>query len=195
MLSFIWCFLVIISFIFGLANNSVAKVTDALFDGAASSVTTIISLLGIMCFWSGLMEIMKRSGLTEKLAKILSPIISFLFPGVLQKSDAFSYIILNITANILGLSNAATPLGLKAIAELDKENGHSDIASDDICMFVLINTASVTLVPSTVIAIRSALSSSNPAEIIVPVWISSLCALAVGVFSAKLLSKRKGGLK
>lgn len=190
MLSYIWAGMLIVSYIFAILNNNVAYVTEAALDGAGSAVTMAISLLGIMCFWSGLMEIAKRSGLTEKLSHLLAPLIHLLFPELSPKGAAFSSIVLNMIANLLGLSNAATPLGLKAMTELYKENKSIKTASDAMCMFVVINTASITLIPSTVIALRSAAGSSSPFEIILPTWVSSIIALTVGVIFAKLFSKR-----
>ena len=190
MLSYIWAAMIIISFIFGFFNNNIDAVTNAAFSGCSDSVNVVISLLGIMCFWSGLMEIAKRSGLTKKIAKILYPAISRLFPELSPKSDAMSAISLNIIANLLGLSNAATPLGLKAMEELKKESKYDSRASHSMCRFVLINTASVTLVPSTVIALRSATGSLFPAEIILPTWIASISALTVGIVASKILSKK-----
>ncbi len=190
MLSYIWAGMLIVSYLFAIFNNNVALVTEAALDGAGNAVTMTISLLGIMCFWSGLMEIAKRSGLTEKISRLLAPLIHLLFPELSPKGAAFSSIVMNMIANLLGLSNAATPLGLKAMTELENENKSVKRASDAMCMFVVINTASITLIPSTVIALRSAAGSSSPFEIILPTWISSIFALAVGVTFAKLFSKR-----
>lgn len=189
MLGYIWSGMILISYFFALLKGKIPQVTDAILSGAADSVSMTISLLGIMCFWSGLMEIAKSSGLTEKIAKLLSPLVKKLFPDISANSKAFSAIIMNMIANLLGLSNAATPLGLQAMSELDRENHSDKTASNAMCMFVVINTASITLIPSTVIALRSAAGSSAPFSIIIPAWISSALALLTGIAFAKYFSK------
>lgn len=189
MLTYIWALMIIVSFLFGILTNTPQNVTNAALKGSAEGVNMTISLLGTMCFWSGLMEIAKRSGLTEKIAKIFSPVIHLIFPELSPKSPAFSAIVMNIIANLLGLSNAATPLGLKAMEELKKESHDKTVASNSMCMFVVINTASVTLIPSTVIALRLSAGSLNPFEIIIPAWISSVLALTVGIVFAKFFQK------
>ena len=145
-----------------------------------------------MCFWSGLLEIAKKSGLTYKLSKILEPFMRFLFPELKKNSPAISAMLMNMVANFLGLSNAATPLGLKAMEELNKENNYRKRASNAMCLFVVINTASVTLIPTTVIAMRAAAHSNEPFSIIVPVWICSAISVTVGITLAKIMAKRGG---
>lgn len=190
MLGYIWAGIIIFSYIFSIFTSRIAIVTEAALSGAGDAVSLAISMLGITCFWSGIMEIAKKSNLTEKIAKIMSPLISRLFPDISPKSPAYSAIVMNIIANLLGLSNAATPLGLRAMAELKRENNNAPVASGAMCMFVLINTASVTLIPSTVIALRSASGSLFPFEIILPAWISSFCSLFAGIIFYKFLTKR-----
>lgn len=190
MLGYIWAGMIIFSYIFSILTGRTTSVTEAALSGAADAVSLTISMLGITCFWSGIMEIAKKSNLTEKIAKIMSPLISRLFPDISKNSPAYSAIIMNIIANLLGLSNAATPLGLRAMAELKRENNNKPLASDAMCMFVLINTASVTLIPSTVIALRAASGSFYPFEIILPAWISSFCTLFAGIALYKFLTKR-----
>ena len=143
----------------------------------------------MMCFWSGLLEIAKRAGLTEKLAKLIRPLTQLLFPRLRGDSPAVTAMVMNMTANFLGLSNAATPLGLAAMQELEKINPKPGTASDEMCMFVVINTASISLIPTTVIALRSAAGSQDPFGIIVPVWLCSVTAVTVGVIAAKLMQR------
>ena len=190
MLTYIWAIMILVSYIFAFLSDNAEAVTNAALNGAAESVNMTISLLGTMCFWSGLMEIAKKSGLTEKIAKFLSPVIHLIFPELSPKSSAFSAIVMNMIANLLGLSNAATPLGLRAMEELKKESLDKERASNSMCMFVVINTASITLIPSTVIALRIAAGSTAPFEIIIPAWISSFLALVVGIIFAKIFSKK-----
>ncbi len=193
MMGFIWGGMIITAFLFGLITSDMESVAQSALKGAENAVTMSMGLLGMMCFWSGLLEIAKRAGLTEKLATFIRPLSKILFPKLKPGSPAITAIVMNMTANFLGLSNAATPLGLAAMAELDKINLQKDRASDEMCMFVVINTASITLIPSTVIALRAATGATDPFSIIVPVWICSVLSLLVGVTVAKLLSKRGRG--
>lgn len=189
-MNYIWGAIIIISYIFSVFAKTTDAVTKSIFDGCESAVSLVISLLGMMCLWTGLLQIAQNSGLTKKVQKLISPLITFLFPNVRKNSETAGAISMSITANLLGLSNAATPLGLSAMEKLEKENLIKDTASDDMCMFVLINTASITLIPTTLLTLRTAFSSSAPFEILIPVWIVSIASLASGVICAKLCSRR-----
>lgn len=189
LINYIWGAIIIISVIFGILSGNTSKMASAFMDGADSAVSMTISLLGIMCFWTGIMKIAENTGVTDLIAKLLNPLINFLFPKLKDK-EAKNAIVMNITANMLGMSNAATPLGLKAMERL-KKYANGNTATDDMCMFVVINTASIQLIPSTVIAIRQSAGSVNPTEIIPAVWLCSLCAITVGVIFAKFNSLRR----
>lgn len=191
MMGYIWGGMILVAFLFGLINGQTEAVTQAVLDGAGSAVSMAFELLGMMCFWSGLLEVAKRAGLTQKLARCLRPIMRVLFPRLAPDSPAISAMVMNITANFLGLSNAATPLGLAAMSELQKVAPKNGRATDEMCMFVVINTASISLLPTTLIALRTAAGSQEPLCIILPVWICSLAALTVGVLTAKLLAQRE----
>jgi len=180
----------LISILFGIANGRIEDVTTASMDGAKEAVTMSISLLGAMCLWSGFMEIAKEGGVTKYCSKLFKPVIKFLFPKLPENSPASEAIVMNMVANLFGMSNAATPLGLKAMGELDKLHKKS-YASDEMCMFAVLNTASLQLIPSTMIVLRQTAGSANPFEIIPLVWIASLISITVGVVSAKLFSMRK----
>lgn len=190
MLNYIWSGMILIAFVVALLCGRVEEVTAAAVDGAGAAIETCIGLLGIMCFWSGLAKIAENSGLTKVFAKILSPVTKLLFPKLKKESAAMYAIVMNMVANLLGMGNAATPLGIAAMKELDRENKHRSTASNEMCMFVVLNTASIQLIPSTVISLRQMFGSEHPSEIVVPVWICSLCALFVGVTVAKILEKR-----
>ncbi|MBQ7953649.1 MAG: nucleoside recognition protein [Clostridia bacterium] len=189
MLNYIWSGMMIIAVIFGLLTGRITDVSSALMTGANDAVAMTISLMGIMCLWTGIMNIAENTGVTEIVAKMLSPLMRVLFPKLKDKK-AKDAIIMNMTANMLGLSNAATPLGLKAMQEL-KRLSDGKTATDEMCMFIVINTASLQLIPSTVIALRQAEGSVTPTDIIIPVWISSVCVITVGVLAAKIFSKRQ----
>ena len=137
------------------------------------------------------MKIATNTTLIEKLTKILSPIINYLFPQTKKNKKIQKEISMNMVANILGLGNAATPLGLKAMKTMQEENPEKDTLTDTMAMFIIINTASIQLIPTTVIAIRTSLGSNNPTQIILPVWIATICAAIAGTTVAKILSKRR----
>lgn len=191
MLNYIWGSMVIISLITSLFTGRVEETAAAAVGGAASAVESCISLLGVMCLWTGIAKIGEKAGIISVFSKILRPITKIIFPRLKEDSPALSAIIMNIVANLLGMGNAATPLGIKAINELDKINKGERKASDEMCMFVVLNTASIQLMPATVISLRQSFGSANPGEIILPVWVVSVCALFVGVSVAKLLERRR----
>ena len=182
--------MIIISYIFSFFTGTTDAVTKSVFDGCGSAVTLVISLLGMMCLWTGLLEIAQSSGLVFKIKRLLSPIISWIFPTIDIKSDIAGEIAASITANLLGLSNAATPLGLSVMEKLEKRNLTKDIASDEMCMFVVINTASVTIIPTTLLTLRMSFASNSPFEIIVPVWIVSIISILSGIICAKICARR-----
>ncbi len=192
MLNYIWGGMIIISFVVSIFTGRIDETAKAAMEGAGGAVETCIGLLGVMCLWTGIAKISENSGLTKIFAKLLRPITKLIFPKLKPGSAALDAIVMNMVANLLGMGNAATPLGIKAMKELDKLNKHKSSASDEMCMFVVVNTASIQLIPATVIALRQASGSANPAEIVVPVWICSVCAVTVGIIAAKLMT---GGSK
>ena len=185
MMNYVWAGMILAAYLFAAFSGRVDAVTQGALDGAKNAVETVLSLLGMLCFWTGLLEIAKRSGLTEKLARLARPLLRVLFPSLRPDGAAASAIVMNMIANFLGLSNAATPLGIKAMEELDRINPEKGRASDAMCMFVVVNTASINLVPTTLIALRVAAGSAQPFEIIVPVWICSVLSVTVGVLAAR----------
>jgi len=191
LLNYIWAGLILLSFIASVFTGRTGQTAAAVFDGAKGAVQMCITLLGIMSLWTGLMKIGEKSGMTEKFAKLLSPVTRIIFPKLKTGSAAMNAIVMNMVANMFGLSNAATPLGLAAMRELEKINPRPGIASDEMCMFTVINTASIQIIPSTVIALRLANNSANPTGILLPVWIASLCSLTVGVVSANIMQRRQ----
>ena len=191
MLDYIWSFLMIISFVFGIINGRSGQVTQAVFSGAQSAVTLCLTFAGTIALWSGLMNIAEKSGITKALSATLKPIIKLLFPGLNPKSPAARAICMNISANMLGLGNAATPFGLEAMKQLDIQNPVKGVASNHMITFVVVNTASIQIIPTTIAMLRSKYGSSNPMDIITAVWITSICSLIIGVIIASLLNKNK----
>lgn len=190
MLNKIWPIFILISIIYSIFSGNVENVNNAVFNSAESAISVTITLLGMMCLWSGIMKIASNVSLIEKLCKIINPIINFLFPELKKNEKIKKEISMNIIANFLGLGNAATPLGLKAIKSMQKENKNKDCLSNSMMMFILINTASIQLIPTTVFAIRSSLKSENPTNILIPVWCSTLSAAVAGIICVKLIMKK-----
>jgi spore maturation protein A len=193
MLNYVWAGLIIVGFIFGALNGRMEEVTNAAIQSAGKAIELGIGLLGVMCLWNGLMGIAEKSGIIRIIAKLVRPLFMVLFPETPRNHPAVGAMVMNLAANFLGLGNAATPLGLKAMTELQKLNPKKDTATDSMCMFLVLNTAAIQLIPATVIAIRASAHSANPAEIIVTVWIASVCATLAGIFAAKILSGMSKG--
>ncbi|MBE6738626.1 MAG: spore maturation protein A [Ruminococcaceae bacterium] len=191
MMNYIWAILIFISFVFAILTNNISALSNAVLEGANEACELLLSIIGVMCFWSGMMEIAKRAKITDALAKLFSPLLTKLFPNVEKNSPAMHYISLNVSANLLGLGNAATPFGINAMKELQKTNEHKDTASDSQLLFVVLNTASVQLFPTTLCAYRSRYGSTEPFSILPSVWITSAAALIVGITVAKIFCIRK----
>jgi spore maturation protein A len=183
MVNFIWLFFIVAGFVVAAAQGKIELVTQAVFDGAKSGVTVCFGLISIMVFWLGIMRIAEDAGLLRVLSSLLQPVVRFLFPSVPRNHPALAYIMSNMGANILGLGNAATPMGIKAMQELQTLNPNKDIASPAMCTLLALNTASITLIPTTLIAIRMNYNSVNPAEIVgttlLATFISTLAAILV----------------
>lgn len=188
MLNYIWLFMMIIGIVVGIMNGRVEAITSAIIESAKLSVDLSIGLIGVICLWSGLMNIAEKSGLMTYVEKILNPMMRILFPEIPKRHPAMGAIIMNLAANFLGLGNAATPLGIKAMNELQKLNKYKEVASNSMSMFLVLNTSAIQLVPATIIAVRSAAGSANSAEIIGTIWISTICATISGVIAVKILS-------
>lgn len=189
MINIIWFFMIFTGFLLSFFEGNTEAVTAASVKGAESAVELTIGLMGVICLWCGVMKIAEKSGLIDIMGKLLTPFIRVLFPGIPSKHPAMSAIILNMASNMLGLSNAATPFGIKAMEELQKLNGSKERATDSMVMFLVINSACLQLIPATVISIRSAAGSRNPSEIVITTIISTLAAAAVGIVSCKMLQR------
>lgn len=191
MLNILWPVFIIISYIYAIFTGNIENINNSIFSSASSAVELSITFLGTICLWNGIMKIATNTTLIEKLTKLLSPIINYLFPKTKNNKKIQKEISMNMVANILGLGNAATPLGLKAMKTMQEENTQKDTLTDTMAMFIIINTASIQLIPTTVIAIRTSLGSTNPTQIILPVWVATICAAIAGTTAAKILSKRR----
>ena len=189
MLNILWPFFIIISIFYAILSGNIENINNCIFESAENAVNLTLTLLGATCLWSGIMEIASKTDIIRYLSAILQPIIKKIFYNLDSNKKSYNNIIMNIIANILGLGNAATPLGLKAMGELQKENINKEELSDNMMMLIVLNTASLQVIPTTVIAVRKSLGSNNPTQIIFPVWIATVCAAVVGIFVAKIIIK------
>jgi spore maturation protein A len=188
-MNIVFVLLLVAAAVAGAVKGDVKAVGQGAFEGAAQGVTLAIGLVGVMALWLGLLKIAEKAGLVDKLARAVRPLFRPLFPGVPDGHPAISAMLLNIAANMLGLGNAATPFGIKAMEELEKLNPTPGTATNAQVLFLAINTASLQLVPTTVIALRAAAHSTDPAGIILPCLGATVCALTVAIASAKLLER------
>jgi spore maturation protein A len=188
-MNFIWLGLMLIALIVGALNGRIELVMKAAFDNAAAAVEIALGLIGIMALWLGIMKIAEKGGIIKILSRAIRPIAKFLFPSIPSDHPAIGSMLMNMIANWLGLGNAATPLGLKAMEELQSLNQSKDTATNDMVTFLALNTGTICLIPMTVIAVRAQLGSANPFEIIGTTIISSTCATIAGVTAAKLFQR------
>ncbi len=189
MLNYIWLALVVLAVAIGGWNNKLSEVTAGAFDGAKTAVTIALGLIGIMALWLGVMRLAERAGLVQRIALALRPLMRRLFPDVPPEHPAMGSMLMNMAANMLGLGNAATPLGLRAMRDLERLNPRPGVASNAMCTFLAINTASVQLIPATAIALLAAAGSTRPTAIVGTALLATLCAASVAITAAKLLEK------
>ena len=191
-LNYIWCGIILASVAYSIINGTAQELSNSVLTSAAEAVELIIGMCGTVCLWSGMMNIADKSGASRVIAKLLSPILSKLFPELDSEGKAFNAICANITANLLGLGNAATPLGIKAMKELSLlDSKRSKTASQSMIMLVILNTSSIQLMPTMIMSILSSYGSSDPTLIIPCVWISSAFGLVVAVISVYLFGSKK----
>ncbi|RSK27498.1 spore maturation protein [Bacillus sp. HMF5848] len=176
MVNIIWVALTVIGILFAMINGTMNDVNEAIFNGAKEAVTISIGLISILVFWLGLMKIAEAAGLLEKLAGLFRPFVTWLFPDVPKNNPAQGYILSNMIANMFGLGNAATPMGIKAMEELRKLNNNKNNASRSMITLLALNTSSLTLIPTTVIAIRMTYDSADPTEIVGTTLLATICS-------------------
>lgn len=190
MLNKIWPLFIIISFIYAIYSGNIFNVNNAIFESAEQTVTLCLTMFGTICLWNGIMKIAVKTSLIEKLTKFLKPVISLIFPEIKNDKKISKEISMNMVANILGLGNAATPLGLKAMESMQKQNKDKSKLSNSMAMFILVNTASLQIIPTTVISIRSSLGSNDPTKIILAVWVATIAAFVTAIIAGKILVKK-----
>ena len=191
MLNFIWPIMIILSIFYSIIDGNIDAINSSIFNSTAKTVELTLTLFGTICLWNGIIEIASETKLIELLNKIISPLINFLFPESKNDKKIKNDISMNVIANMLGIGNAATPLGIKAMKGMQEKNKDKNRLTDDMATFIILNTASIQIIPTTVIAIRMSLGSSDPTKIIFAVWFSTICAAIVGITATKICIKLK----
>lgn len=189
MLNYIWGIMILLAIAFAAFNGKMGGITGAALESAQDAVGVCIKMLGIVSMWTGLMKIAEKAGLVEALSKKMSPVIKFLFPELPKESKAVKYISTNFIANMLGIGWAATPAGLKAMEELQKYNTRKEIASKNMCMFMIVNMSSLQIVSVNIVAYRAQFNSVNPSEIIGPGLVTTLISTIFAIIAAKIFEK------
>ena len=183
----IWTGMLVLFILCGLATGARPAVASAGVEGAAAAVELALSIAGMLCLWTGVMEVMRRSGLADKLSRLLAPVLRRLFPQAAKDRDTMDSISANVSANLLGLGSAATPLGLEAARRLARRSPGT--ASDSLCMLVVCNTASIQLIPTTVASVRAAEGCAAPFDILPAVWLASALSVGVGIGACKIFAR------
>lgn len=189
LMGLIWTAMIVVSILFGCLNGSTAQVQQAALDGAAAAIELCLGIGGAVCLWCAVMELMRTSGLADALSRALRPALRRLFPESSKHESVMQPLSANVSANLLGLGNAATPMGILAAQEMARL-GSPGVASNELCRLVVLNTASIQLLPTTVAAIRAAEGAAAPLDILPAVWISSVASVAVGLLTARAMEKR-----
>ena len=190
MLNKIWPFFLIVSFIFAVFSGTLPQTNNAIFKSVEDALNLTLTLIGTMCLWCGMMKIAMETKLIKKITKVFNPLLKILFPEIKENSKIHKEISMNIIANLLGLGNAATPLGIKAMQSMQEENKNRDKITNSMAMLIVLNTASIQIIPTTVIAIRNSLQSNNATAMLVPIWIATIFAALAAVISSKILMRK-----
>ena len=183
----IWTGMVVVSILCGLVTGNGPAVAAAAMEGAAAAVELCLSMAGVLCLWMGVMEVMRRSGLSDGLSRLLRPVLGLIFPQTARDREIMDSIAANVSANLLGLGNAATPLGIEAARKMGRRSPGT--ASDAMCMLVVCNTASIQLIPTTVATVRSAAGCAAPFDILPAVWLASALSVGVGILACKVFAR------
>jgi len=189
MMNYIWGGMIVFSFIAAIFSGNMQSLSDSVVNSGQDAISLVIKLTGMMCLWGGIMKIAEKSGLTRVISRFLSPLFSKLYKNVGRGSKTAEAMSMNITANLLGLGNAATPLGLEAMRRMQEENPDKTTATEDMIVFVVMNSAAMRLIPTTVATLRTQFGSASPMEIMPATWLSTAMSLFAGVITAKIFSK------
>ena len=185
-MAWVWTGMVTLSLVFGLLSGNLDAVANAALEGARSAVELSLAMAGVLCLWSGVMEIMNACGLSAGLARLFRPVLRRLLPNACKDPETLAAVSANVSANLLGLGNAATPLGIRAARRMAK--GCGGVASDELCRLVVLNTASIQLIPATIASVRAAAGCETPFDILPAVWLASVLSVAAGLTAERLLS-------
>jgi len=183
--------MIIIAIVLSIVQGNLQELIASLMDSTQSAIETVLDMIGMLCMWSGFMKIAEESGIVKSISKKITPIVKFIFPELPKDNEATGHIAMNMTANILGLGNVATPMGIKAMEKLELYNDNKSRLSNSMMMFIILNTASIQLIPTSVIALRASYNSNNPADIVLPVILASLGSVIVGIILVKMSCRRK----
>ena len=186
-MAWVWSGMVVLSLLFGIATGRLDQVANAALEGANSAIELSLSMAGIMCLWSGVMEVLNVCGLSGGLARFFRPLLRRLMPGAARDEETLAAVSANVSANLLGLGNAATPLGIRAARRMARNCG--GVASDELCRLVVLNTASIQLLPATVASVRAAAGCATPFDILPAVWLASVLSVAAGLTASWLFSR------
>lgn len=190
-MAWVWTGMVTLSLVFGLLFGSLDAVASAALEGARSAIELSLSMAGVLCLWSGVMEIMNACGLAAGLARLFRPLLRRLLPRASRDPETLAAVSANVSANLLGLGNAATPLGIRAARRMAENCGGE--ASDELCRLVVLNTASIQLIPATIASVRAAAGCETPFDILPAVWLASALSVTAGLAAERLLSRRRAG--
>ncbi len=188
-MSIIWSFMIILAIVFAFCTGRADSLIEYVTKASTSSIENIMTLAGMLCFWTGIFNILKHTPIIDKLANFVKPIMSKLFKKDEIDDEIMQDIALNVTSNAIGVGNAATVFGINATKKMQAKNVNKEKANDSMTAFILLNTASIQLIPTTIISLRAIYGSRNPGEIILAVWIISIVALAAGIISIKILNR------
>ncbi|MFA9397327.1 MAG: nucleoside recognition domain-containing protein [Clostridiaceae bacterium] len=189
MINYIWFFIIFIGIVVGILTGNGKTVSNIILDSGDYTVKLMMSLVGILCIWSGIIKIAEESRLNKKIAALLKPLLKILFKESSKDEKSIDNIALNLTANMLGLGNAATPLGIKAMESMEEINSNKEVLSNDMVLFLVLNAASVQFIPTTIISIRASLHSINPSNVILPIILISIISAILGITYTKILEK------
>lgn len=186
-MNIIWPIIIIISYIYAIYTGTINEVNNSIFNVSKNVLNLSLTLVGNMCLWCGIIKIIESTKIIDKLIKILKPILNFLYPDEKNDKEIMEDISINTISNVIGIGNAATSSGLKAMENLKRKNNNKNELTNSMIMLVVLNTTSIQIIPTTVLSIRTSLNSANPANIIIPIWISTLVGTTVGVFLTKII--------
>ncbi len=189
MMGYIWLVMLLLSVLSACLQGPPFGLTAAAFSGAQEAISLCISLAGALCLWTGLAHLMEKAGLTRRLGRLLQPVFRRLFPVASKDPLAMGYLTANVSANLLGLGNAATPMGIAAVKRMQELSGRKEVADDEMCLLIVMNTASIQLLPTTVASVRASCGAAAPFDILPAVWLTSVLSVTMGIAAARFLRR------